>query len=127
MATTKQTNKQKSTDMKGDYIARGIATTQQHQGVIGGVIWYHFGGISPYVGAMLVPLGVVVGVTWVNLVILLSHVDDIIVYGMASSSTCSSNIKNKYMLETLKSFSLCPCRSRMQHRETSMSSNIEFT
>ena len=113
--------------MKGDYIARGMATTQQHQGNIGDVIWYHFGAISPYVGAMLVPLGVVVGVTWVNLVILLSHVDDIIVYGMASSSTCSSNIKNKYMLEILKSFSLCHCRSIMQHRETSMSSNIEFT
>ena len=96
--------------MKGDYIARGMATTQQHQGNIWGVILYHFGVISFHMGAMLVHLGVVVGVTWVNLVILLSHVDDIIVYGMASSSPCSSNIKNKYMLETLKSLSLCPCR-----------------
>jgi hypothetical protein len=113
--------------MKGDYIARGMATTQQHQGDIGGVIWYHFGAISPYVGAMLVPLGVVVGVTWVNLVIILSHLDNIIVYVMASSSICSSNIKKKYMLETIKSFSLGPCRAIMQHRETSMSSNIQFT
>ena len=126
MATTKQTNRNQQI-CRGTTIARGMATTQQHQDDIWCLIWYHFGAIKPYVGAMLVHFGAVVGVTLVNLVIILSHVDDIIVSVMASSSTCSSNIKNKYMLETIKSLSCCSCRAIIQHLETSMPSNIEFT
>ena len=94
MATTKQTNRNQQI-CKGTIIARGKATTQQHQGDIGGVIWYHFGAISVYLKAMLVLLGVVVGLTWVKLVVILSHVENTIVSVMASSSIGSSNIKNK--------------------------------
>ena len=98
MATTKQTNRNQQI-CKGTIIARGKATTQQHQGDIGGVIWYHFGAISPHVGAMFVHFGAVVGVTLVNLAIILSHVDDIIVSVMASSSIGSSKCSRSAPVE----------------------------
>ena len=126
MAITKQTNRNQQI-CRGATIARGMATTQQHQGGIWCVMLYIFGSISLHVEAMLVHFGAVVGVTLVNLAIILSHVDDIILFVMASSSNCSSNIKNKYMLETIKSLSCCPCRPRTQSLEIPMPSNIEFT
>ena len=108
-------------------IAKGMATTQQHQGNLVVFILNNSEAIFRYVGTIFVHLGVAVGVTWVNLVAILGHVEDIIVSGMASSSICSSNIQNKYMFETIKSFWLCPCRARKQHLETPMSSSIECT
>ena len=63
-----------------------MATTRQHPSDIGGVIC---------VGAMLVYLGVVVALAWVNIVVIFSHVQDTIMSVMASSSICSLKIKNK--------------------------------
>ena len=54
-----------------------------------GVIWNNVGDICRYVGIILVHLGVVVDVTWANLVTILSHVEDIIVSAIASSLICS--------------------------------------
>ena len=89
------TNKQKSIDMEGDYHCQRHGDHPTTPDWSWGIIWNNVEAIFRYVGYILVPLGVVVRVSWVNCVAILSHVGDIIVSVMALLWICSSYIKKQ--------------------------------
>ena len=79
--------------------------------------WGHLGVILESLGGYLGPSWGYLGLCW-------GYVGAILGLLGASSSTYSSSIEHRYLIEMLTSLSLCRCRARMQHPKTTMSLDI---